>query len=283
MKNPQVNIEKKYLIEKQYYQENFYENILSRLAAQKVDLSSVNRTHLAKIDELHVGGAKISRSLAGMIVLEDSKVLDVGCGIGGPCRMLAEEFNCLVTGIDLSTEFIRTAKKLSQLVGFDNNPQFIIGDATNMPFDNESFDVVWTQHVQMNISDKPRFYSEIVRVLNENGTFLFYDIFKKSDQKVNYPVPWADKPEISFLTPISAIDKILMELGFKKVKMMDHSEDGIIAFEQVLAGTKNDESQKKLGLNVAMKESLKLKLPNLLESLKNGKIEILSGIYKKMP
>ena len=55
-------------------------------------------------------------------------VLDVGCGLGGPCRMLADEYNCQVTGLDLSNEYIRTAKELSKLVKLDSKTSFIQGD-----------------------------------------------------------------------------------------------------------------------------------------------------------
>ncbi len=65
--------------------------------------------------------------------------------------MLADEFNCNVSGIDMSHEFIRTAQKLSELVELNGTIEFVQGDALDLPFQDGSFDVVWTQHVQMNI------------------------------------------------------------------------------------------------------------------------------------
>ena len=91
--------------------------------------------------------------------------------------MLADDYNCRVTGIDLSHEFIRTASALSELVGLQDKTDFIQASALELPFEDGSFDVAWTQHVQMNISDKAKFYSEINRVLSDSGTFVYYDIF----------------------------------------------------------------------------------------------------------
>ena len=71
---------------------------------------------IAAVDEFHVRGAEVTRELASQIKLDNLRVLDVGCGLGGPSRMLADEFGCRVTGIDLNDEYIRTATGLSELV-----------------------------------------------------------------------------------------------------------------------------------------------------------------------
>ena len=155
---------------------------------------------------------KSQRNLLKSIPLNDLKVLDIGCGLGGSARMLADEFNCSVKGIDLSHEYIRTAQKLSELVGLKDKTGFIQGDALDLPYGNDSFDVVWTQHVQMNISDKTKFYSEIKRVLKDGGTLMYYDIFSKNGEDVNYPVPWANNSSVSFLETISTIEIILTRL-----------------------------------------------------------------------
>ena len=162
-------------IENHYLKENLYEDIISRLKEQEIELSNVRRSDIAGADEFHVRGAVVSKELADTIDMNGKHILDVGCGLGGPCRMLADEYNCQATGIDLSNEYIRTAKELSKLVNLDDKTSFVQGDATHLPFEDESFDVVWTQHVQMNIPDKKMLYSEIKRVLKPDG-LLFLDV-----------------------------------------------------------------------------------------------------------
>jgi len=227
-----------------------------------------------------VRGAEVSKELARKSNIQNATLLDIGCGIGGPCRMLATEFNCKATGIDLSEEFIRTAIGLSELLGLEESTTFIQGDATLLLFTDDSFEVVWTQHVQMNIHSKAQFYSEITRVLEKDGTFIYYDIFKKDSKPVTYPMPWANNSDISFLQPPSLMSSLLKQYGLSEVHAKDETHNGIVFFESMLKKISENGPQT-LGLNVLMGTSTKEKISNLLNGLKDGKLLLQSGIYKK--
>jgi ubiquinone/menaquinone biosynthesis C-methylase UbiE len=268
------------LVENQYHSPGLYELILKRLWDQEIDRSNVSRRDIAGVDEFHVRGAEVSRELASQAKLDHSRVLDVGCGIGGPCRMLAEEYNCQVTGIDLSHEYIRTAKGLSELVGLQDKTKFVQSDALKLPFENGSFDVVWTQHVQMNVRHKLKFYSEIERVLNEHGTLMYYDIFRTEAGAVNFPVPWADDPSTSFLETTQHMDDILERLCFKNLLTTDQTSQGIRFLQNIFMKMKTD-GPPKLGLNVLMGNSTGEKLGNILKGLEEDQIVLQSGIYIK--
>jgi len=267
-------------IENHYLKEELYEDILNRLKEQGIDLNEVKRSDIAGVDEFHVRGATVSKELAESINLQGATVLDVGCGLGGPCRMLADEYNCQVTGLDLSNEYIRTAKELSKLVKLDSKTSFIQGDATSLPFDDNTFDVIWTQHVQMNIPNKEKFYSEISRVLKSGGHFLYYEILKKGDGEVNYPVPWASTSEISFLFKETEMDNFLTKFGLIKKQSNDQTTYGIDFLNAAFANMK-EFGPPKIGLNALMGETTKQKLVNVLGHLKSGELELKSGVYKK--
>jgi ubiquinone/menaquinone biosynthesis C-methylase UbiE len=268
------------LIENQYELSGLFEDILKRLKEQGIDLSTVSRSNIAGVDEFHIRGAEVSKELVAEFDLRDLKVLDVGCGLGGPCRMLADEFNCQVFGIDISHEFIRTAQKLSKLLSLDGKIEFVRGDALNLPFEDGSFNVVWTQHVQMNIENKLKFYSEINRVLDKNGVFIYYDIFKKDNEDVNYPVPWANNESVSFLQTIANMESILKDLGFTRKQVTDQTFKGIEFFRNLLDKIKIS-GPPKIGLNVLLGNSTKEKLGNVLSGLAENKIELQSGVYMK--
>ncbi|WP_232623069.1 class I SAM-dependent methyltransferase [Pareuzebyella sediminis] len=253
---------------------------MNRLKEQGIDLKGVERCDIAGVDEFHVRGAAVSKELAASIDIEGATVLDVGCGLGGPCRMLADEYNCRTTGIDLSSEYIRTAKELSKLVKLDSKTSFVHGDATNLPFEDNSFDVVWTQHAQMNIPYKEKLYSEISRVLKPEGYFLYYDIFKKEEGEVKYPMPWASTADMSFLFKETEMNDFLTQFGLTREQSYDQTQAGIDFFNSLVAKLK-EFGPPKIGLNVLMGETTKPKLMNLLEHLKSNKLELKSGVYKK--
>ena len=265
-------------VQAHYHSPGLFERIIDQLRASGVPLDQVKRSDIAGVDEFHVRGAEVSQELAAAVDIHHKKVLDVGCGIDGPARMLADIYNCQVTGIDLNKEFIRTATKLSELVGLETRTHFIQADATQLPFTSQEFDVVWTQHVQMNIQEKKTFYSEIHRVLSGQGIFLYYDIFRKGSGSLQYPMPWADKPEISFLAEEGEIAILLNTLGFKKIQTKDQTAAGIQFFETLL-NTIQASGPPKIGLNLLMGTTTRTKLSNLLEGLTTGNLMLQSGVY----
>jgi ubiquinone/menaquinone biosynthesis C-methylase UbiE len=102
---------------------------------------------------------------------EESRVLDVGCGIGGPARYLAHTYGCLVDGIDLTPELIETGRVLTERCGLADRVVLQVGNALDLPYPDQSFDVVWCQNVTMNIADKAGFLAGVYRVLKPGGLF----------------------------------------------------------------------------------------------------------------
>lgn len=265
----------------QYTRENIYETIVQKLHEQGVEKNEITRGHISSVDEFHIKGAEVSLEIAKEAELsKELKVLDVGCGIGGPARMIADVFGCSVTGVDLTNEFIRSARLLSQLVGLSEKTEFVTADATELPFENKTFDVVWTQHAQMNIKEKEKLYSEIHRVLKKGGRFIYYDIFSSENEDLKFPLPWADESSISFLIKLNDFGKLMKETGFKELLRKDRTSESIDFFETVFENNKKEGSPK-IGLNIFMTEQTSFKLSNLLKNLSGNKLKVQSGIYQK--
>jgi ubiquinone/menaquinone biosynthesis C-methylase UbiE len=264
-----------------YAHDHLYESILQALASEGKTPGDITRQDLAAIDEFHVRGQEVSRELATAAGLQQGmRVLDAGCGLGGACRMLAAEFGCAATGIDITNDYIRTAEKLSALTGLQYNTRFAQGSVLALPFGENAFDAVWTQHVQMNIADKKPFYAEINRVLPTGGRFIYYDILGKAEP-VHYPVPWAADASLSFLITSQQLHTLLTETGFQRIQVTDETEKGIDFFNKLFTRI----AQKgipALGLHLLMGDTAQQKLNNLRSNLIEERVVLESGIYVKV-
>jgi MPBQ/MSBQ methyltransferase len=159
-------------VERHYTRSQLERSILQALEGAGKDLERLSLDDLAPIDEFHIRGRAATRELAQEIGLDRQKrVLDIGCGLGGPSRHLASEYGCRVIGLDLTEEYCRVAEALSARLGLQDLVSYRTGDALEIPFEDGSFDVVWTQHVSMNISDKTRLYGETYRILRPGRPF----------------------------------------------------------------------------------------------------------------
>ena len=118
----------------------------------------------------HPGGLKATWELLNSCkVNKDSHILVIGCGVGiTPC-FIVEEIGCKVTGIDLSSGMIEKAIVRAKNKGLENRLSFRTADAQELPFEDNSFDVVICESMNAFIPDKTRAMKEYVRVIKPGG------------------------------------------------------------------------------------------------------------------
>jgi tocopherol O-methyltransferase len=100
-------------------------------------------------------------------------ILDVGCGIGGSSLYLAEKFGARVTGITLSPVQANRAKERARAAGLAAQADFQVANALEMPFADNSFDLVWSLESGEHMPDKVKFLQECHRVLKPGGKLIF--------------------------------------------------------------------------------------------------------------
>src|SRR5580700_4607177 len=106
------------------------ERIQAALATMAPESQTLTVAQLAPLDQFHTRGILATGELATAARLEPStRVLDVGCGLGGPARYLAGTFGCKVTGIDLSPAFIDAATYLTARSSLSDRLTFQVGNA----------------------------------------------------------------------------------------------------------------------------------------------------------
>ena len=98
---------------------------------------------------------KWSRVVGSIAPLDGCKVLDVGCGLGGPAFHLAETRGAIVTGVDLVDLNIESATERASTRGLRDRVQFRVANALDLPFADEAFDVVFGQDAWCHVPDKP--------------------------------------------------------------------------------------------------------------------------------
>ena len=118
----------------------------------------------------HCGGQQVTVRMAERIgLLSEDRVLDAGCGAGGPARHLAEAWGCSVVGLDREYDRLLIATLRTRLAGLLDKVSFKYGDAAEMPFEDNSFDVVWSQGAIPFTGNVKQIFQECHRVLRPNG------------------------------------------------------------------------------------------------------------------
>lgn len=199
-----------------YYSPNdLYNKIIDGLAKIGKDLSKVTVDDLQPVDEFHIRGDTATRELIELAEFTpEMHILDVGCGIGGSTRRLAQETGCRVTGIDLSDEYIDTAKRLTQLLKMQERVSFDACSALELPFDDNFFDGVWSLQMNMNVEDKLAWMKETCRVLKPGGRAVLYEVCGNTNTPLYFPVPWAQDSSMSFLLPANLFRDVITAAGF---------------------------------------------------------------------
>jgi ubiquinone/menaquinone biosynthesis C-methylase UbiE len=203
-------------VARHYGRDDLAATILGALEAAGRDTSRLTVEDLAPVDEFHIRGRQATAELAsGLGLGPGMRVLDVGCGIGGPSRYVAATYECHVVGIDLTEEYCRVAALLADRVGIGDRVEYRQGNALATTLADASFDAAYTQHVAMNIEDKAALYAEVARVLKPGARFGIHDLLQGEGGEVLYPVPWARDASISFLVGPTELRYLLESAGFE--------------------------------------------------------------------
>lgn len=229
---------------------------------------------LGPVDEFHIGGRAATINFFDQLGLsEASRVLDIGCGLGGAARFAAKSFGSQIEGIDLTPEYVETGGVLCQWVNLSEKINLSVASALSMPFENGDFDFAYMMHVGMNIEDKHALFEEVARVLKPGATLGIYDIMKSNDEDLDYPVPWASTAETSWLADPTAYRVALEENGFIVRQENNRRDFALDFFSTMKKANEGQKSPPPLGLHVLMQQSTAEKIPNMIANLQAGRID----------
>ncbi|HTW29353.1 MAG TPA: methyltransferase domain-containing protein [Acetobacteraceae bacterium] len=231
---------------------------------------------LATLDQFHTRGLAATAELAGLAgITADTSVLDVGAGIGGPARFLAAKYGCRVVGIDLSEPFVDAARYLTWRTGQSEHVSFQAASALDLPFDGGRFNLVFLQHVAMNIADRNRLYGEVRRVLRSGGRLATFDVVLRGGEP-DYPLPWARTPATSFLLTGAATRAAIELAGFHVLTWQDDTGAAKAWAEQLrLSGPPPPPN-----LGVVMGAEFAQLAGNLARNLLEDRLGVMTGVFE---
>jgi len=276
-----TNIMDDKIVREHYGISGILDSILEGLKSSGKNLRSLEPHDLSPIDEFHTRGKESTIELANLAKIQSSySVLDVGCGLGGSARFLSNKYGCYVTGVDLTDEYVDVANKLTGLVNLTDKVSFRQASALELPFPSENFDVVWTEHAQMNIADKEKFYSEISRVLKHKGRLVFHDIFGTNNTPY-YPTPWTEYDSMSSLCTQEEAKTIIEKSHLVLDEWVDKSRQSLEFFKNTIKILEKS-GPLTLGIHLLMGNTAKTKLLNLSRNLEEYRVSIIQGTALKV-
>ena len=231
---------------------------------------------LGALDHFHTGGLRASREMleAAQIRAED-RVLDIGAGLAGSARLLASTVGCRVDCIEMSPDYCAGAVLLNRLTGLENQIKVHQASALDLPFPDDSFDVVWMQNVGMNIADKQQLYGEISRVLKPGGRFVFQEMAAGEVVTSYFPLPWASDPADNFLVSAEEMCVLLGGCGFV-TELFEDTSDAHLSRSTANA---TPAASGQLGLAVFV-DDLAQKAGNARRSLEEGQVRLVRGVFR---
>ena len=258
-------------VSEHYSNKGLLDKIYKGLEKLGIDKNQLTQSDLSSFDEFHIGGSEGTLMLAEKLTMNaSSSVLDIGCGIGGPARFLSREFGCKVSGIDLTADFVNTGNSLTNQVGLSDKVKLIEASALNIPFADNSFDVSYMIHVEMNIADKDVLFSEAFRVTKPGGVFGIYDVMLIGNCELQYPLPWAVEEDGNAIASATDYLSALIKAGFSLKHEDDKTDFANGFFEKISVSMGSSKGPPPVGLHLLMGDLTQQKLKNMAQLVKSG-------------
>jgi SAM-dependent methyltransferase len=258
-----------------------YALIVEALRKAGKPLDQLTLPDLAPVDHYHARGFPATVELADRLTIGPSDhILDIGCGLGGPARYLATRFGCKVSGIDITPPFVDAARKLTALLHLESQVEIAQGDGQLLPYAHGAFDGALTQHVTMNVADRPSFFREAYRVLKPGAFFALTEHGMGPNANPHYPAPWSLDGGVSFLATPSETRAFLDAAGFRDIMVENTGDKYLAAYKQGMALAASG-AMPALGIHMLAGERGAEKMRNAARNIEEGRTQPVEVICRK--
>lgn len=258
-----------------------YGLIVSALNKMSKPLDGLTVEDLAPVDHFHARGFPATVELADRLPISaGQRILDIGCGLGGPARYMAKRFRCNVSGLDITEPFVQAANKLTALVRMQGSVQIELGDGQHLPYPDAMFDGAYAQHVTMNVADRPRFFAEAYRVLKPGAFFALTEHGLGPKGQPHYPLPWSADGTGAYLVTPSETRALLEKSGFEDVVIEDTGTKYVEGYKIAI-----DKAEKgalpPLGIHLLLGETALQKTRNAARNIEEGRTHPIQVVCRK--
>ena len=200
--------------------------VLDKLAQTGADTSILTVELLQHHDQDHFGGLAATDALARHAKINESThVLDLCCGLGGPARYLAYHHGCRVTGVDMNTDRLAGAVRLTERTKLQDRVLFHHANALQTGLADETFDVIVSQEAFCHIPDKKTLIAECVRLLKPGGCIVYTDILARNSMTNEIRSRLENEMVFSELSTLEQYCHLLEEKSCQVVEVEDLSDD----------------------------------------------------------
>lgn len=258
-----------------------YDGIMKAMEAASISPDTVTVEQMAPVDHFHARGFPATVELADALPIQARQhIVDIGCGLGGPARYLAERFVCRVDGVDITGPFVEAANKLTALLKMEGQVEVELGDGQNLPYGDAMFDGGYTQHVTMNIADRAQFFGEAYRVLKPGAFFALTEHGLGPEGNPYHPLPWSEDGSGAYLiTPADTV-AYLEGAGFVDVEVEDTGSKYLAGYRRAMELAAQG-ALPPFGAHILMGQTAPAKTKNSARNIEEGRTHPIRVICYK--
>jgi len=175
------------------------------------------------------------KTIASLVKLkEDSRLLDIGCGYGGPARYLAKTKGCHVDCLNLSEVQNQRNWELTQQQGLTHKIRVVEGSFEEMPLESQQYDLVYSQDALLHSGDRQQVFQEVRRILKPQGEFIFTDPMQSDECPQQALQPVLERIHLASMGSLGFYTKTAYLLGFETIEIIEMTNHLITHYRRVL-------------------------------------------------